>query len=105
MAKKIAIGKLLVSKFPDGSPSVSLALGNNSTNPKYKLSVEITVKDGNGNTVAKQTDGFLNLNDPRTAPDELLSKGIISEDTAIEMKDRLAKLSDKVKYEILMAKK
>jgi len=40
----------------------------NKNNPKYDLTVELVVKDANGTVVATQTDGFLNLSDPRKSP-------------------------------------
>lgn len=43
-------------------------LGNESKNPQYDFHVEITVKDGNGNVIAQQTDGLLSLQDPHTSP-------------------------------------
>lgn len=36
--------------------------------PKYNFSVEVTIKDGNGEVVASQTDGFLTVLDPRKSP-------------------------------------
>ena len=43
----------------------SIKLGQESDNAKYNFSVEVIVKDGNGNVVAQQKDGFLTLKDPR----------------------------------------
>jgi|GEM_PF-4393848 hypothetical protein len=43
-----------------------IRLGNESkTKPEYNLSVEVIVRNAQGEVVAKQTDGFLTLLDPR----------------------------------------
>lgn len=92
MAKKITIGNLLLNEI-DGRKMVSIGLGQkNKKNPKYDLTVEITVKDATGKVVASQKDGWINLVNPRTQPDELLAAGIIKEDAAIKMKEDWKKL-------------
>jgi hypothetical protein len=54
-----------------------IKLGNTGKNEQYNLTVELVVKNHQGEVVAKQTDGFLQLLDPRKAPlanQEALSK-------------------------------
>lgn len=63
--KSIEQGEVVVKKVS------SIKLGNRMKkdhpkyNPDYDLSVEITVKDGNGKVVAHSVDGFVNLRNPR----------------------------------------
>lgn len=104
---KIKLGSLLVNEITDnktGKPKklLSIGLGNKGKNDKYNLSVEITVKDHTGKVVAHQTDGFLELVDPRKQPDDLLAAELISEEMAEKMKENVAKISDKVKYQVLI---
>lgn len=48
-------------------PSVYLALGDlKNTDPKYNHSVEVIVRDSTGKEVHRQTNGYINLDDPRT---------------------------------------
>lgn len=108
MAKKLKVGSLLVNKrkFTNNGTEVektmiSLALGNlKNKDPRYDLSVELTVRDNTGKIVHSQTNGFVNLIDPRTQPDELLKAGIIDEPTHTKMKERLTNLPDMVKYSL-----
>lgn len=45
---------------------VSIALGQSKNkDPKYNTTVEIIVRDSEGKVIHQQTDGFLNLLDPR----------------------------------------
>jgi hypothetical protein len=46
----------------------SIKLGQESDRPEYNYDVEVIVKDGNGKIVARQTNGFLTLKNPRTSP-------------------------------------
>lgn len=61
--KTAKIGAVWQSK--DKEDQFYVALGQKSDNPDYDFSVEVTVKDGNGKVVAQQTNGFLQLWDPR----------------------------------------
>lgn len=61
--KSLKVGAVWASK--DNPDNFYVALGAKSDNPKYDYHVEITVKNGDGEVVAKQTDGFLSLWDPR----------------------------------------
>lgn len=99
MAKKFTFGNLIKTTGKDNQTRLSLALGSkNNRDPKYDFSVEITVKDSAGRVIAKQNDGFIDLVDPRTEGDRLLSLGIISEEVAEKMKTSAAKISEKVRY-------
>lgn len=107
MAKNIEIGNLIVKEKEDGSISRFLALGKKNKDAKYSrydLSVEIVVKDASGKVVARQTDGFVGLSDPRTQADELLAKNIINEDEAIKMKERAARLPESIRYSVSIPK-
>ena len=97
-SKYVKIGSVIKSIRKDGSENFSIGLGSKGKNPQYNLSVELVVRDSNGKVVARQTDGFINLNNPRTEPDELLQRGIITEEKAHEMKQNLNKLPDKIKF-------
>ena len=99
MAKRVKIGKLLVTEGKYGK-QVSIGLGKKGKDPKYNLSVEVIVRDGAGKIVAQQTDGYINLVDPRTLPAELLKASKISPEMAAKMTENASKLSDKVKYEL-----
>jgi hypothetical protein len=97
--KNKKIGVVLRGK--DGRPFIKLGSTNNR-NEKYNYSVEITVKDNNGQVISKQSDGFLNLIDPRKEPARLLEANVITEDRAAEMEERVANLSDKLIFELMM---
>ena len=63
MVKKFRIGTVQMKKDNSG-PTVRV--GNpEAKDPKYITNVEITVKDGNGNVLAKATNGYLQVLDPR----------------------------------------
>lgn len=96
MAKYIEIGTLQVKN------GTFLALGrkNKPGYDKYDLSIEIIVKNKEGKVVARQTDGFINLVDPRKQPEELLALGKITEEAASQMKERASKLPASVKYNL-----
>ena len=96
--KKVKIGALVSGKDKNGRAYRSLVLGNKSTNDEYTTRVEVTVKDAAGKVLYTQTDGFLNLVDPRTQPDDLLAAGLISPELHEKMKSGVKNLSDKVKY-------
>lgn len=105
--KKIKLGTLLVNEIVDKNTNkpkklLSIGLGQKGKNEQYNLSVEVTVRDSKGKVVAQQTDGYLELVDPRKEPDDLLAAGFIDEDMAEKMKLGLEKLSDKVKYVVKM---
>ena len=99
----LKIGKLIQEQRKDGTKNTYLALGSTKNkDPRYNLSVEILVKDATGKVVAKQTNGFVNLSNPRTEPDELLRAGKITEEVAEKMKSYLPKLPEKIKYDVKM---
>lgn len=100
-SKKVKIGNLIVTNGKHGMMR-SLALGNKGKDPKYNISVEVVVRDASGAVIAKQTDGFVELVDPRTQPQELLSAGVISEEVANKMANNASKLSEKVKYQLMV---
>ena len=103
MAKNVKIGSVIKSTRKDGSDNYSIGLGSKGKNPQYNLSVELIVRDSTGKIVARQTDGFINLNDPRTEGQELYKLGIINEDKAHEMTENAKKLSDKIKFVLKVA--
>lgn len=104
--KKIKVGSLIKSEkeFEVNGKKVkktflSIGLGNKSTNkPDYNQSVEIIIRDSRGKIVAQQTDGFLDVIDPRKEPEDLFSANIIDEEQFKKMKENVAKLSEKVRY-------
>lgn len=99
MAKNTRIGNLLNNKV-NGKTLISIGLGNKGKDPKYNTSVEIIVRDSEGKVVARQTDGFLTLVNPRTEPDDLFAADKISEETRDKMKAGVAKLNDMVKFSV-----
>lgn len=99
MAKKLTFGNLIKTTGKDGETRLSLALGNKSKNERYNLTVEVVVRDNTGKVVAKQTDGFIDLVDPRAEPDRLLAKAIISEELHGKLKESASKISEKVRYQ------
>ncbi len=111
---QVRIGNLIVTDKVgrDGQPvydaegkqekRVCVALGNQGKKPEYNLTVELIVKDNTGKVIAKQTDGFINLVDPRTQPNELYSAGIISEEKFHQMQDQLKSLPAKIKFQLLV---
>lgn len=102
MAKNVQIGSLLVTEDKNGNQRVSIGLGkkNKPEYSKYDVSVELVVKDGSGKVIARQKDGFINLIDPRTQPDELFKAGVISEETAEKMREQASRTPDKIKYQL-----
>lgn len=106
MAKKrVKLGSILseTKKRSDGTEyrTVYVVLGQNSTkSPDFNYSVEITVKNAKGQVVAKQTNGFISITDPRKAPEELLAAGVISEEQAEKMRERASKMPAKIKQEL-----
>ncbi len=67
MSKLLRIASVWEKKdsTPD-NPKFFMRLGQqNPKKPQYDLSVEITVKDKDGNVVTQMKDGFLTLSDPR----------------------------------------
>lgn len=66
--KSFRIGTLRTGEFA-GKPSVYLSLGDmRNTNPDYNRSIEVIVRDSNGNVLHKQENGIIFLNDPRLIP-------------------------------------
>lgn len=105
--KKIKMGSMLVTEVTDNRTNqpkklLSIGLGNKGNNPTYNTSVTVTVRDGNGKVIAEQTDGFLELTDPRKEPDELLAAGLVDESQHAKMTENVAKLSPKVRYVVKM---
>jgi hypothetical protein len=106
LPKKIKVGVLMLNEVEykgEKKKLLSLGLGNRNKNkPEYDYKLELVVKDGNGKVVATQSDGFLDLVDPRKEPDDLFKAGIINEEQYNKMKERLEKLPDMIKYEVRM---
>ena len=81
--------------------STYIALGKKSKTPsQYDLTVEVVVKDAKGKVVARQTDGFLEVVNPRTLPDQLLEKNIITEEQAEKMRARVANMPEEITREL-----
>jgi hypothetical protein len=107
-SKKLKIGSLLrnTRKFNNNGQEVektlvSIGLGNvKNKDPKYNLHVELIVTDSAGKVVHRQKDGFINLVDPGTQPDELLAAGVIDEEAHHQMKERLKNLPDSIRYNL-----
>jgi hypothetical protein len=86
MIKKFKVGTVQSKKDRSG---VTIAVGNaNAKNEKYRTSVEITVKDANGNVLAQVENGYLVVQDPRKRD------GITEE--------QLAKIPDWIKSEVFV---
>lgn len=110
--KKLKIGSLLVQEREFDNPSgkvkkkmISLGLGNTrNKDPKYNLSVELIVKDHTGAVVHRQENGFVNLVDPRTQPDELYAAGFLDEGQYQLAKERAGNIPDFIKYNIEISK-
>lgn len=100
--KNLEIGTLLVKTRENGSKNVFLALGNKGAKEQYNVSVEIIVRDNNNNVIHQQTDGFVNLQDPRTLPDELLKLKFIDEAKAEKMKENALRIPESVKYKLIV---
>lgn len=62
MIKKFKVGA--VQKKKDGS-GVTVKLGNFNKNTKYATTTEVIVRDAQGNVLARSTDAFLQVVDPR----------------------------------------
>jgi len=103
--KRIKLGNVIVENKKDknGQEYTSRYIGlgqQGSKNPDFDLTVELTVKDSKGKVIASQTNGFLSVVDPRTQPQELLSAGLISEEIAEKMQERVSKIPTKIKQEL-----
>src|SRR6266851_580105 len=97
MAKKVNAGSLWVKEGVRNGrkwKSVFLGLGSKSKDPKYNTTLELTIKDSDGNVIHRQTDGLISLVDPRTRPDELLEAGLITEEVYNKMRSGLDKLPE-----------
>lgn len=99
-SKTAKIGSVFLTKDRSGADRFSIGLGVKGKNPDYDLSVELVVKDRSGKVVARQTDGFINLVDPRTQPDELLSRGLVTEEVAGRMKEQVSKIPEKIRFQL-----
>lgn len=85
MIKKYKVGNVQLKKDRSGT---TVALGNVSKNSKYATNIEIIVRDGEGNELARSTNGFLKVENPRTRP------GITEE--------QAAKIPDWIKNELYL---
>lgn len=105
-AKKIKVGSLIktekeyeVNGKKVKKTFLSIGLGQkNDKKPDFNQTVEMIVRDNRGKIVAQQTDGFLDVVDPRKEPEDLFSAGVIDEEQFKKMKENVAKLSEKVRY-------
>jgi hypothetical protein len=65
-SKFLRIGAVVKKRNGKG---VVVALGNaQAKNEKYRTTVEVTLKDASGKTIAKTTNGFLSVFNPRQRP-------------------------------------
>lgn len=105
-AQKAKLGVVISEKKTrrDGQEYVStyIGLGQRSSNPKYNTSVEIIVRDGTGNIIGRQTDGFIEVSNPRTKPDELLAAKLIDESQHAKMTDAAERIPAKIKQELFI---
>lgn len=92
--KKYKVG---VVKMKDDNSGVTVELGSWSKNEKYKLDVELVVKDASGKILGrkdtKQARVFLQVLDPRKALDR--DGNPLSE-------ERIAKIPAKIKQELFV---
>lgn len=100
--KSVQIGSVIVSER-NGQKQISIGLGRKGKKSQYDVTIELVAKDFTGKIIATQTDGFLNLVDPRTRPDELLQLGLISEEKYSEMKASLQNIPEKIKYQVMLS--
>lgn len=111
MKQRIKLGALLsnVKEFEVKGKKVkrklvSIGLGNKAKNTQYSTTVELIVRDSGGKVLHQQTDGFINLVDPRTQPDELLELNIISPEEHKKRKESVKGLSESVRYVLEISK-
>ncbi len=104
-SKQVKFGTVWNKKWPDGRPNVCISLGQTSGKPEYQYDVTVMITDKKGNVIAKQTNGFLNVVDPRKLPEELLAAGKIGEDTADKMRGRLTTMPVDLTREIFLTVK
>ena len=88
MSSKSKMKKLGVVLKGDKGPFVILGDSKNK-NPQYNYTVELTVKNAEGETVTSLTNPLLTLWDPRKRP------GITEE--------QLGKINDKVRYDVMVS--
>lgn len=108
--KSFTIGSLWIktNKDKNGAEKTSrfIKLGKKSDQEKYQkynYSVEIVVRNSTGQVVFNQTDGFVNLIDPRTEPFELAQRGFITEEQAAERVSKNKTLPEDLKYEVKLS--
>lgn len=100
--KNLVIGNVLVNE-KDGKKWTSIGLGSTGNkDPKYDTFVEVTVKNSAGQVLSTQVNGFINIQDPRKLPSELLAAGKISEEIAASMEERAARLPAKIKQQLVV---
>ena len=85
MAKFTRLGVVMSRKDGKGT---FVSLGSRSKNEKYKLDVEVTVKDSSGKIVAQATNPILNVQNPRTNPN-------LTE-------EQIARIPDSIKNELVL---
>lgn len=101
--KKLTFGKVMTKKNKEGKINTFIALGQrNPKAPQYDLSVEIVVRGPNGDVLARQTDGFLEVVNPRTKHTELLALNLITEEQAAKMAERASKIPDAIRHELVI---
>jgi hypothetical protein len=101
--KQVKLGTVISEKRPDGSNNTYIALGSQKNkDPKYDFNVSIMVTDKDGNVLAKQTNGFVNVTDPRKLPDILLATGKINEEQADRMRERVSRMPAKISKELFI---
>jgi hypothetical protein len=88
--KKFKVGNVQLKKDRSG---VTVALGNYSKDPKYATTVEMIVRDGSGNVLAKTTGGFLQVVDPRKQ---------LNKDGTEKSEEQLAKIPEWIKNELFI---
>lgn len=77
-AKTVKVGVVLQLEDKKGNPYRTIALGNTKNkDPKYNRTVQIRVLDDEGNVVAKATNPFLSLYEPKYESDKVLSELVL----------------------------
>jgi len=102
VSKRVTIGSVFLVKDETGGERYCIGLGNGSKDERYKNTVEVIVRDVSGRVIARKTEGFIGLVDPRVEVEELLSKGKISEEQADLKREQLKKLSSKLRFQLTL---
>lgn len=102
--KRLKVGIIRSKKHKFGNQPekqmISVGLGSSLGNPKYALNVELIVTNNEGKVLHRQTNGWVNVVDPRKRPKELYEAGLVTEDVYNDMLERSLKVPEEIKYEL-----